>query len=207
MDRERAHQQTHQQTDSQADGQGADARKRIAVLAVKIERKLASLPSNANVAKSACVLLKELRTYIHVSSDNQAFILQSGLIDKMLCLLPRCVEFRVMISDLMRCIIPFARAPAFKFDCCELICRCESIKTLLVLLRRHPEDEGICIQCVELVYAIIDHHCRNGRDTGTLINFIVMHGGISVLPQQLIRFDMQKQDIALRRVVSCKLSY
>ena len=192
------------QSDAAKSKQAPDLTKRITVLTGKIEKKLVSAASNPDAAKAACVLLKELRTDIHVSTDNQALIMQSGFIEKLVCLLPRCLDYRVMISDTMRCMTPFVRSPSFKQDVCELMCRYEFIKTLLVLLRRHGSDENISVQCMELIYLIIDHNCRLARDTNSLLNFIVMHGGLSTIPQAAICFEVQKQEVSLRRAVSCE---
>lgn len=188
--------------DSRRTAGNADVAGRIAALCAKIEKKLVSL-KNGNSAQSACLLLKELRTYIHISAEYRMRVMESGFIEKLICLLSRCLDHRVLLSDCMRCLTPFTRAAASKKDCGELMCRYQLIKLLLVMLRRYGEDGNICTQCTELVYTIIDHYCRFGLDVGSLVNFIIMHGGVSSLPQLVIHFEEQKDEISLRRAVSC----
>lgn len=181
-----------------------DVKRRIATLTRRIEKKMVSVSSNAKAATAACLLLKELRTYVHISADNQTVIMESRFVEKLLCLLPRCVEHRVLVSDSLRCVMPFVRSPTFKHKVCELMSKYQFIKTLLVLLRRQTTDDNISTQCIELMYTVVDHHCRYGLDINSLVNFIVMHGGLTILPQLLIRFEALKQELSLRRTISCK---
>lgn len=182
--------------------QQAGVEKRIDVLASKVQKRMAAL-ADAESAKTACLQLRELRTYLHISPESQAYILRIGFVEKLICLLSRCIDYRVLLSDAMRCIIPFVREQASKAECCELLCRYQTIKFLLVCLRRHIDDDNICIQCMELIYLIIDHSCRTGAEVSVLVNFMVMHGGMSVLPSRLIAFEAQQQEVSLRRTISC----
>ena len=197
---------THQpQTEEKTEEKAMNIRKRMLLLVGKVEQKMAHA-DNVKNARAASALLKELRIYIHIDEENKVFLMKSTFVEKLVSLLPRCLEHRVLISDAMRCITPFMRTPGMKNECCELLCRYQVIKFLLICLRRHIEDDNISIQSTEMVYAIIDYSCNAGLDISALVNFMIMHGGVTILPQLLLTFESKQLETSLKKMIACKLT-
>jgi hypothetical protein len=176
---------------------------RIIKLINAIEKKLCS-SITVESSKDICKYLKELRTYISCNDDYMSYVMNQGFIVKLVSLLSRCTEHRHILGDALRCIVPYLRSVIFKTEVHEILCEYQTIKILLVSIRRYSEDESITIQSSEIIYGIMDHILI--KNNATIINenvsFMIMYGALKLFPPLILFFLDREQDIPLRRYIA-----
>ena len=177
---------------------------RITVLTQKIENNMVSHLEKGDTARTTSLLLKELRTYVYSIDGTANYLFNGGFVEKLLSTFLRCLGSRSLASEIMRMITTFLRLPHLFTASVQLLRKYDSLKVILVVLRRYIADQNVHTQCIEIIDVILEDITVRGNQTNArdAVNFLVMYGAISSLPRCLKEFESIQQNISTQRVLS-----